>query len=368
VGQARALLMLAEVRLSARAGHDFARRAAQRARRLLQEAGSAHEGEALRAQVAECRATVQVLAERPVHVNTPSAWADALKLAQRAEELARSLKDMGSAAAALSLATQIHVANERFQAALRTANASADAYRDQGDTAALLRVLFLGADAADRLNRRKEARRLATEALELAKDTSDAVSEEQARSILDRVGQDVADISADEGQLPTSQQQKDAPVLGWHLEAPEAPRNLIEMMQQVLTLDLTMGPFGETPLMQPGVTGPLAPMGRNHVLAAGRLQQQGPAALSLMQQHSETTSRCRADRLIVADEAPAPPKGGAIVGEAAGATWVAPVRQRIQSGVLWRPPTSKPSSGVSFGDLQHRRRGFGGGGGRRFAA
>jgi len=356
VGQALSLLMMAEVRLAAGTGHDFARRAAQRARRLLREAGSGHEAEVLRAHLAECQALVRVLAERPVHVRTASSWADALKMAQQTEEIARSHGDVSSAASALSLAAQVHMANERFQAALRTANAAVDIFRGQGDTSAMLRVLFLGADAALRTGRRKEARRLATEALELAAGTSDAVSEEQARKILEGVGQELPETAAGDGQL-SGQQQKDAPVFGWHLEPPEAPRNLAEMIQQVLTVDVTMGPFGDTPLMQPGVTGPLPLMSRDHILATGRQQQQGLVALSLMQRHSEATARCRADRLI-SEETATPSKGGAPA-EGSSAAWVAPVRKRMESGVLWRPPTSKPT-GVSFESLQ-RRSGRGGG-------
>lgn len=345
-GQAHALLSIADVRLAMAWGHDVARRSAQKARKLFKQAGEGYEFEELRAAVVECQARVSVLKERPVHVHTEKAWSDTLKSAEEAEDLARGLGDLGLAASALCAAAEVHAANKRFRAATRAATTAADLYRNAGGPPDVVRALLLAVEANLGAGKRKEARKLASAAKDLAKQAKDAGLEEEAGKALERAGQDALlenlMITGGESASPQPQQQQ---------EKEEAePQTTMDLVPQVLGLDVFGTQVGFSPLMHAGVPVPMQAMNHDQFLSLGAGSHQASSILALMKSTAAETAHLRPTK-PTADKVPTSGKGAA-----AGSIWVAPVRKRMETGVRWRAPDVR--QGVSLASLPRVQRAF----------
>lgn len=347
--RARALAAVAEIRLATGEGYEIARRAAQRSRRLFAQAGAAEELSALRMQVAECQAQVYALMEQPVHIFTANAWAAALAAAQRAEERARDLHDLRSAGVALCLATQAHVATEKHQAAVRTAAVAAELYREYGTPQDTARALLLGAEAALGLGRKKDAKRLASEARSLAKEAGETGLQSLASDALERVANLGPEIVEGEGKAPPVEASEAGE------DDFEAPQALGVLLDQVLGLDSFFDPVEATPLMIPGALGPVKPLSTEALLSVCHRQRhrQARATLALMRLFDEDTKSCRPD-VVPAEFLGAAP--GLRVPTEAAAAWVAPVRRRADGpAARWRPPPVAEQGGVRFSALSRRR-------------
>jgi len=330
--QGQVLLTIAEVRLAVGWGHDIARRSAQRARACFRQAGPDYAHGVARAAVLQCQAQVCVLLERPQHVHTGTAWAEALAAAQEAEDLARGLDELGLAAAARCAAAKVHVANKRHLIAVRVARSAADLYSSVGSPGEVAKALLLAAEAAAGAGKGKEARELGLRAKDIAKEVADQSLATEVEKALANVGQDkVLDNLIEAGKHTTKK-------MGIRSTGEESAADgsqgvsRRETMQQVLGSDLRNGTTYPSPIMRAGPPSPFPAFGTSRFLALGQ-NPQANAVLAMMKNTDMETFHLRPLQPM-ADPAEVPPAAG----EAAeDAVWVAPVRKRMEAGAQARP-------------------------------
>jgi len=337
-GQAQALLTIAEVRLAASWGHDIARRSAQKARGLFRQVGPEYDHGVVRAAVLQCQAQVRVLLERPVHVHTEAAWAEALKATQEAEDLARGIDDLGLAATALLATAQAQMANKRHQAALRAARAAADLHSTTGSPHDVTKALLLAVEAAAASGKRKEARQLGLRAKDIAQEVADTTLSADVAKALESVGQDSLLANLEEAEkLAVKKPGVRTQVRAGAEEAAGAKQEvpLREILTQVLGSDMRTGAIHRSPLLRAGPPAPYSPFSTNQFLTLGQ-NQQANAVLALMKSTDMETFHLRP---MTASVDPAEVKAARDAAD--DAIWVAPVRKRMEGGAQARPPLAR---------------------------